>query len=560
MGLVLEPSMSLDEILTVIVEKTTNLMDAERSTLFLKQPDGRLVSRILQGSGIHEIRLSPGQGIAGWSALHGLPLLVNNVQADDRFDAAWDQKFGFRTREVICRPILDRGGQVVGAIEVLNKCTQWGFDEGDLEGLSLIAEQIFLNIENAKLMLDLLEKNRDLFEARQHLDRKNVEVGLLLALERSVSESADLESLCAAILSQAKQAASAAACVLYLEDSAGAELRWIAGDNPEMKSIRCDECAGGLLGWVSREGESLHLAGPAADPRYSPDQHAHVGMPLCNLAAYPLRTPHESGIRGALAVENKMGGTDFEDDDLFFMKLAGERIAQAIEQFRSRDALERDRRLATVGRLMAGVLHDIRSPMSVISGYAELLGQAAPGPESDDYLKRMNNAVRRITAMAEEIIAFSKGEREILFTKIALETMMEAFLKDIRPSLTKRGIEVSLCLRTGGTVVLDQDKMLRVFHNIVTNAAESIVGKGSIVIETDRVDSQTVFRFTDTGPGIPEKIRGSLFQSFVTAGKKQGTGLGLAVAKEIVEAHRGTIRFTTSIGRGTTFVISIPDR
>ena len=563
LGFVPAPTMSLDEVLSLLVEKTTRLMEAERSTLFLTAQDGTLVSRVLQGDDIQEIRLKPGQGIAGWSAARGIPVLVNDAPSDERFDGSWDQRFGFTTREVICRPVLDAGGNPVGAVEVLNKRSPGGFDDTDVEVLSLVANQIFLTIENFKLLHDLVRKNRDLAEARIRQERTNKEVVLLLKLERCVAESHDMDTLCDAVLRQTRQVTGAEAAMLYLHDTAGAELRWIEGELGIMKCVRCDERTG-LLEQVARSGEAANenrISGSGFDigiPR-----HAVIRMPMRHFAAFPLASAgaQANTVCGTLAVLNKEpGSSGFDEADTLFLSLIVDRLATAVAQFREREARERDRRLATVGRLMAGVLHDIRSPMSVISGYAELLGRAVPGPESEDYLSRMNAAVRRITAMAEEIIAFSKGEREMLFTKLDLATLIESFAADVRPGLEKRDIALNLSLKTGGAVVLDQDKMLRVFHNLVTNAAEAMTGRGRIVIETDRGDSETLFRFIDDGPGIPEKIRGVLFQSFVTHGKKQGTGLGLAVSKEIVEAHGGTIRFTTAMGHGTTFIVTIPDR
>ena len=83
-------------------------------------------------------------------------------------------------------------------------------------------------------------------------------------------------------------------------------------------------------------------------------------------------------------------------------------------------------------------------------------------------------------------------------------------------------------------------------------------GKGHINLRISENESSAVITISDTGKGIPEQIQGSLFQSFVTLGKEHGTGLGLAVAREIVEAHGGTINFTSQSNTGTTFLISIP--
>jgi signal transduction histidine kinase len=82
---------------------------------------------------------------------------------------------------------------------------------------------------------------------------------------------------------------------------------------------------------------------------------------------------------------------------------------------------------------------------------------------------------------------------------------------------------------------------------------------GTLTIEVDRLGRQAVFGFTDTGTGIPDSIQGSIFKSFVTVGKRQGTGLGLAVARKAVEVHGGSISFTTSRDSGTTFLIKLPN-
>ena len=135
---------------------------------------------------------------------------------------------------------------------------------------------------------------------------------------------------------------------------------------------------------------------------------------------------------------------------------------------------------------------------------------------------------------------------------------MDDFFKQLAPLVKKKGVELKTRVRTGGTITIDKEKMERVFHNIALNAIEAMSNGGILTIEIDRMGDEVVFAFTDTGPGIPLEIRRSVFQSFVTMGKRQGTGLGLAVAKEIVEVHKGSISFNTILKRGTTFLVSLP--
>ena len=257
-------------------------------------------------------------------------------------------------------------------------------------------------------------------------------------------------------------------------------------------------------------------------------------------------------------VANKKLGDGFEEDDLILLRLLAARLSLAVEDLSFREEHERERRLATVGRLLAGVLHDLKSPIAVVSGYAELLAQMVDKPEGQEYLDHILRSLSRITRMAEEIISFSRGERRVLFSNQSLDEIMDEFIAQIEPVLKANKIDLETHVRILGKARLDRDKIFRVFNNIVMNSVEAMPIGGTITIDVDQLGKEIIFGFSDTGPGIDEEIQGTIFRSFVTKGKGQGTGLGLAVAKEIVEAHGGAISFTTERGVGTTFLVSIP--
>ena len=555
-GLALESTMTFDEILTMAVEKTTRLMGAERSTLFLVNSDGDLLSRVIEGDDVNEIRLAPGQGIAGWAARHARPLIVTDTSLDERFDPTWDEKTGFVTRDIMCHPILGRHGTVIGVAEVLNRI-DGTFDQEDLEILGLLCGQLALTVENSVMMIDLVEKNRAITNAKIDVERRNRELNLLLDLERLVARAEDLDSLAVSILGRVLKICDAGVAILHSMDDNGAQIRVLTADAKTGRVIRVD-AGRGFCGWVSARGQELLIDEPAGDPRFQSSIEKRVGIPLKNLAAVPLPFLEDRNMRGALLVANRGSGVGFTEPDLMLLRLVAAQLASAMDHLSDRVVRERERRLATVGRLLAGVLHDLKSPITVVSGYAEMLAARVDTQEGDEYVEHVNAALDRITRMAAEIIAFSRGERRVLPSNCLLPEFVDEFKAQVEQHLKSNGVELEIHLRTAGSVRLDTEKMIRAFNNIAINAAEAMVGGGKMIFEVDRLGDELIFSFTDTGPGIPDEIQGSLFQSFVTLGKENGTGLGLAVAREIVEAHGGKINFTTVRGGGTTFLVSIP--
>jgi signal transduction histidine kinase/putative methionine-R-sulfoxide reductase with GAF domain len=551
--------MSFDEVLTLLIEQTTRIMEAERSTLFVVESEGdALVSRVLEGGEVSEIRLPAGTGIAGWVARHAHPLNVSDVYNDARFDSSWDRKSGFVTRCLMCQPIRGRDGKIIGVIEVLNKRNEAVFDENDEELIALLAAQLGLIIENSRLMVDLVAKNLDLVKAKKGLESGNRELDMLLDLEQLVSRSGDLDALTDSVLRRLIDITHAQVGLFYRPDESGAEVRVVVDDRSEYQVFRIG-LGVGFEGWVSAKGKELNLFDPASDPRYVDYLKSKLGIALENVAAVPLPDKETGAPFNVLMVANSTLSDRFGESDMALLRLVARRFSQASDDLTRWEKQERDRRLATVGRLLAGVLHDLKSPMAVISGYSELLAYKAGDEEATGYLEQIHSALDRITTMAEEIISFSRGDRELLFSSVNIEEIMNSFFEQIGPFLRSNNVDLETFVRLGGKVRMDKDQMLRAFHNIVNNAVEAMKNGGTLTIEVDKLGKQAVFGFTDTGTGIPDMIQGSIFKSFVTVGKGQGTGLGLAVARKAVEAHGGSISFTTSRGSGTTFLIKIPN-
>ncbi|MBN2343291.1 MAG: GAF domain-containing sensor histidine kinase [Deltaproteobacteria bacterium] len=552
----LESTMSFDEVLTLAVERTTSVMGAERTTLFVTEPDGSLVSRVIEGGDVKEIRLAPGQGLAGWTCRHGVPLVIPNAYADERFDKRWDAQSGFTTRNVLCHPIFGRGGTVIGVVEVLNS-SDGDFGEDDVLLLSTVANQLAMVLENSRVIVDLVEKNRTITAAKLDLEKRNRELNVLLDLEKVLARAEDMDSLGSRSFARILEILDSQIGSFYLLDAGGAQKRTYSADGTVATLARV-EAGAGFTGWVAAKHQELHLREPGSDPRYEEMIQRRTGVDISQLIAVPLPFSEISGIQGSILIANKKGGRDFEESDKILLRLIASQLSTAIEHLQGRTTREREHRLATVGRLLAGILHDLRTPITTISGYAEMLSETCDENESDEYLGFIRNALDRIKRMTSDIIAFSRGEKDLLITSVSLNEFIEKFANEVQHSLKSHNIELIIRKRTSGTIKVDEEKMLRVFHNIANNASDAMPTGGQLIFECDRIEDRLIFSFTDSGSGIPEEIQGTVFNSFVSYGKDSGTGLGLAVAREIVTGHGGSISFTTSPGAGTTFLISVP--
>lgn len=134
--------------LVALTRGITEVLRADRSTLFLiDELTGELRSRVVEGAPGLDIRVAVGTGLAGWVAMTGIPLRINDVLADDRFDSRWDQKSGYRTQNVVVVPLLGPNGKVIGVIQSLNK--RGGFTDEDEDLLTAVAAITALAVEVA---------------------------------------------------------------------------------------------------------------------------------------------------------------------------------------------------------------------------------------------------------------------------------------------------------------------------------------------------------------------------------------------------------------------------
>jgi signal transduction histidine kinase len=555
-GLALSSTLDGDGVLSLVVDRAAQLVAADGATLFLVDRDtGELWSRVVRGAQLREIRLAAGRGIAGWVARTGRPVAIADAYEDERFDPGVDRRSGYRTRSVVCAPLVGRTGEVSGVLEVVHrKPGVFGPEEQRL--VSAVASQAAVAVENARLFAEASERNAQLGAARGDLEHRIAELDLLLGLERRLSAAPDLAAGIDAVLERALEVIGAeAGAVLLVEDRSGQlYFRTARGGRPEAAMGLRLPRGKGIAGVVAQRGRPILANDVAREGSFDPAVAAGIGYEVRSALCVPI--PHGGETLGALELLNKPGG--FNEEDQALLGAVASQVGVRIAAERVREERAREERLSTIGQLLSGVMHDLRNPLTVISGYSQLMVQEADVAERQKICDVLLKQFELVNAMTREVLDFAKGKVEVFRRKIYVNAFTNDVAEALRRDLEPAGVELRLRVSYGGAARFDEVKLRRAIVNVARNAAQAMPGGGRFSLHVARQGDRLVFRMSDTGPGIPDEIRERLFQSFATHGKEDGTGLGLAIVKRIAEEHGGAVECRTRKGKGTTFVLSIP--
>jgi len=558
-GIAMSSVVDIDILLDIIMRKVTDLMEAERSTLFLVDTErGELYSKLAQGITIREIRLKIGEGIAGYVASTYEAVISNDAYRDERFNSRIDQITGFTTKSILCIPLINKAHELVGVLQVLNK-KSGEFNESDLSLLRALGSQITVALENNKLYQKLLEKNVELVRLSDELQRKYFELEVLYEIERSISQSHSLDELLNQIIVKAVSIIGAEAGSILLLDEEGGNLYFkhaIGEKGEELKKMRF-RANEGIAGWVVSNKTPVISNNPQADDRHLRYIAEAINYYPRNIICVPLM--YGDKVIGAFELLNKSNMFDFNENDLKMLTLFSGQISRAVDMFQSREERERNSRLALIGQMLSSLLHDFKTPMTIISGYTQLIAFEEDRQKrmafSDLLMKQfeiMNNMIR-------EVLSFARGDSQILIRKVFVSNFLNEVRELLLPEISGKNIELVIDMRYDGAARFDDIKMKRVLLNLGRNSIEAMPGGGRLLIMSEKDGNDLIFTIQDSGSGIPEAIKDKLLKkAFVTFGKESGTGLGLAIVKKIVDEHRGEITFESAEGKGTTFKIRMP--
>lgn len=554
---------AVDDLLALVLEKSREVTRASRANLYLMdERSGELVPARTSGDDSRvaaPLSIAMGQGVAGRVAKSGKAMIVSDTGRHLGLLRSVDKQMGgVRTRNMLCVPMRDNVGRVHGVIQVINRA-RGSFTKADAATLQALATQAAVSIVQVNLVSSLRHESAELIATKEELERRVRDLHLLFDLERAMARVESLEELLLSALREAKRVTHASRAMFLIRDPETDALSlFTQGDRRSALERHPVKGVLGLIGHAMQHDETTRSDDAGADPRGAIGEAREVlhenGSALC----VPLEGD-DGRTLGSIGLYGKLIGFDEEDEAIVLLVCAN--VATALRLHWSREAREREERLTTIGRLLSGVIHDLKTPLSVISGYVQLMQAADSRAKRNEYARLMVKQFEHVFAMQRDVLEFARGERSILQRKVYLAQFFEGVRTELEHVLAKSGVDLELELLDRGTARFDEGKILRVIHNLARNAAEAMQpqGGGTFTIRVAKNDAGAlVLTFFDTGPGIPKDIEHRLFNSFVTSGKKGGTGLGLAIVKRIAEEHGGEVHQSSRAGRGATFRLVLP--
>lgn len=250
--------------------------------------------------------------------------------------------------------------------------------------------------------------------------------------------------------------------------------------------------------------------------------------------------------------------------DNFRLERENERLFQELQAAyqhlkETQEQLIHAEKLAVVGKLTAGIAHEIRNQLTIL-GYAEVIRMAVPeNKQVAQYVQNILDTRNRILSIVDEIRQFAKNQAQS-YTKlpVSLTNVVNTALSIIGYDRDAKKRAFVRDFQVAPVLTMNPDKIIQVVINLVRNAVQATAENGTITVIISANDSRALLDITDDGCGIPPEQQDLIWQPFFTTKGETGTGLGLDICRRIIEGHHGRISCRSEVGVGTTFTIELP--
>jgi signal transduction histidine kinase len=379
----------------------------------------------------------------------------------------------------------------------------------------------------------------------------------ILDVTRSLNLTLDLESQITMIQDVATSLTDTVAASIFLRDSNTDELFFLSATGQVAERIKRIPVPmeSSIAGWVVNSGQPAVVNDVQRDERHYGGTDCQTQFVTRSILAVPLLA--QGKIIGALEVVNKGEDRSFTDEDLELMTILGAQAAVAIEKAR----------LFQQSDLISEVVHELRTPMTSVVGYAKLLTmEGIPEEKKREFAETIHREAVRLGQMVNDFLDWARlesGRERFGSEPVDVCRLVDEVVQVIQPQAEESRIGVGASKPEGELVVLgDRGRLKQVLLNLASNGVKYNHRRGRLDFLVQQADGWVTIAVRDTGVGIPSESLDKLFQRFYrvpgTESAVRGPGLGLSVTKSLVEAHGGEIEVQSTVGEGTTFTVRLP--
>jgi signal transduction histidine kinase/HAMP domain-containing protein len=476
------------------------------------------------------------------------------------------------TRTALNIPLI-RAGMAIGCITVCRTEVR-PFTDKQIALLKTFADQAVIAIENVRLFKELQARTGE-------LARSVGELKALGEVGQAVSSTLDLQTVLSTIVGHAVQLTGTYAGIIYEFDEATEEFRLRASYRMEEELVEVYRATPIRLGQGATGGAASTKAPvQVVDLLNEREEGVTRIRPVLrrlgyqSLLAVPLLL--EQRIMGALTVYRREPGS-FAPEVVNLLQTFATQSALAIQNARLfREIEDKSRQIEAANRhkseFLANMSHELRTPLNAIIGFSEVLGERMFGELNEkqaEYTEDILSSGRHLLSLINEILDLSKveaGRMELELAAFDLPLAIDNARTFVRERATRHGITVDVTVDDRlGDFVGDERKIKQILLNLLSNAVKFTPEGGRIGIEARQADGAVEISVSDTGIGIAPEDQATIFEEFRQVGgdyahKKEGTGLGLTLAKKFVELHGGRIWVGSEVGKGSKFTFTLPIR
>jgi two-component system, LuxR family, sensor kinase FixL len=328
------------------------------------------------------------------------------------------------------------------------------------------------------------------------------------------------------------------------------------------------------------EGHKILMCNKASEELFGYECCEMIGMDVTPLIPNPHQTAHrgyvdryiETGVPRVIGksrecVGQRKDGSTFPVEISYSVSKTGEHLyfTAVIRDITQRKQMEREirfmERLADIGKAVAQISHEIRKPLMLIGGFARQVRNASTLENDEKARQKLNivvDEVKRLEALLNGIRLLTRPPATSQKLPLVLNEVLQETLELLEPMLQDEQVAVEIALDQEPLKVLgDSDQLKQVFLNLLQNAVEAMSGAGKIRISSRRLHATALVTIKDEGPGIPAELLEKVFDPFFTT-KPEGNGLGLAISRNIIREHGGSLELHSTPLQGSTFTIELP--